>query len=107
VKQTLFPKLKWLWRDKPDIVISGLGPHGDLTRATFDLQASLERIDRVSAGGLYVHIVQDLLKMALIRNQGVHISLHGFTHGDLVRLLEVLLRSMVITWKHAKMRGLI
>jgi hypothetical protein len=107
VKETLFPKVKWLWRDNSDVVISGLGPQSKLTRVTSDLRASLENIDRVSAGGRYVDIVRDLLKTTLIRNQGVPISLRGFTRDDLVKLLEVLLRSMVITWKHAKKRRLI
>jgi hypothetical protein len=104
---TLFPKIKWLWSDKPDIVINGLGPNSLLTRITSDLQASLDNIDKVLAGGSYVNIVRDLLKTILIRNQGAHISLLGFAHDDLVKLLEVLLRSMVLTWKHAKMRGFI
>jgi hypothetical protein len=107
VKETLFPKVKWLWRDNSDIVINGLGPQRKLTRVTSDLRASLENIDRVSVGGRYVDIVRDLLKTTLIRNQGVHISLRGFTRDDLVKLLEVLLRSMVITWKHAKKGRLI
>jgi hypothetical protein len=105
--RTLFPKVKWLWSDKPDIVIDGLGPHSSLTRITSDLQASLDNIVKVSAGGVYVNIMQDLLKAILIRNQGAHISLLGFARDDLVKLLEVLLRSIVLTWKHAKMRGFI
>jgi hypothetical protein len=105
--RTLFPKIKWLWDDKPDIVINGLGPHSQLTRLTSDLQASLNNIDNVSAGGLYVNIVRDLLKTILIRNQGTHISLLGFGYNNLVKLIEVLLRTMVLIWKHAKIKGAI
>jgi hypothetical protein len=107
VDRTLFPKIKWLWSDKPDIVINGLGRYSQLTRITSNLQVSLNNIDKVTAGGSYVNIVRDLLKTILIRNQGAHISLLGLVYDDLVKLLEVLLRSMVLTWKHAKIRGII
>jgi hypothetical protein len=104
---TLFPKIKRLWEDNSHIVKGGLGPNGKLTSVTPDLQARLEEIDRVSSGGPYADIVRDLLKTTLIRNQGAHISLLGFTHDSLVKLLEVLLRTMVLTWKHAKIRRLV
>jgi hypothetical protein len=106
--KTFFWKVKWLWGDNHNIVMGGLGPKSsDLTGVTSDLQASLKKINEVSEGGLHVDIVRDLLKTMLIRNQGAHVRLHGFTHKDLVKLLEVLLRSMILTWKHAKKRKLI
>jgi hypothetical protein len=52
-------------------------------------------------------MVRDLLKVILIRNQGVHLSLRGFDRDELYQLLEVALRSAVIIWKHAKKSGLI
>jgi hypothetical protein len=58
LERTFFPKIKWLWRDNSDIVINGLGPQSVLTRVTSDLKASLENIDRVSAGGSYVWYVR-------------------------------------------------
>ena len=64
-------------------------------------------ITGVTSRSPYVEIVHDLLKLILIRNQGVHLSLRGFDRDELYQLLEVALRSAVIIWKHPKRFALI
>ena len=103
----MFWKVKWLWRNVHD-VIHGLGASSHLTNTQkFAFRTQITAITGATPGGPYVEIVRDLLKIILIRNQGVHLSLRGFDRDELYQLLEVALRSAVIIWKHAKKSGLI
>jgi hypothetical protein len=103
----MFWKVKWLWRNVHEVVHS-LGANSHLTntqKSSFRTQVTA--ITGVTSSSPYMEIIRDLLKIILIRNQGVHLSLHGFGRDELYQLLEVALRSAVIIWKHAKKSGLI
>jgi hypothetical protein len=105
--EDMFGKVKWLWNDMKD-VLHGLGTNRSLTNTrSADFQTQMTAITHVTSGGAHAEIVRDFLRMILIRNQGVHLSLRGIDHEELYQLLEVLLRSVVLVWKHAKRRGLI
>jgi hypothetical protein len=105
--KAMFWKVKWVWGNVPDVV-NGLLANSHLTgTGRFTFRTQIPAITDVTSGGPYVEIVRDLLKIILIRNQGVHLSLRGFDRDELYQLLEVALRSAVIIWKHAKKSGLI
>jgi hypothetical protein len=105
--RAMFWKVKWLWGNVTDVV-NGLYANSQLTgTGKFAFRTQITAITGVTSGGPYVEIVRDLLKIILIRNQGVHLSLRGFGRDELYQLLEVALRSAVIFWKHAKRFGLI
>jgi hypothetical protein len=89
-------------------VVHGLGTNSQWTHTDkSDLKTQMAGIARVASGSPYAEIVQDLLKTILIRNQGTHLSLRGFGYEELFHLLQVLLRSTILIWRHAKTRGLI
>jgi len=81
---------------------NGLFANSQLTgTGKIAFRTQITAITGVTSGGPYVEIVRDLLKIILIRNHGVHLSLRGFGRDELYQLLEVALRSAVIIWKHA------
>jgi hypothetical protein len=103
--KAMFWKVKWLWGNVPDVV-HGLLANSHLTgTGKFTFRTQISAITGVTSGGPYVEIVRDLLKIILIRNQGVHLSLRGFDRDELYQLLEVALQSAVLIWKHAKKSG--
>lgn len=112
-RETMHEKMVWLW-DHNQEVKGGLnrGKSKGLTslKGSSSLLAKIADIEQAQdaeVGGQYAPIVRDLLKTVLIRNQGTHLSFTGFSLEELSKLLEVLLRSTVLIWKHARANALI
>jgi hypothetical protein len=104
---TMYPKLQTLWDDIPQVSDDLYKKKKLTTLYNTNMPQQMAKITMVTIGGIYSEIVRDLLKTSLIRNQGIHLSLRGFDREELFQLLEVILRSAVLMWKHAKTRRFI
>jgi hypothetical protein len=103
---TLKPKLIWLWGDVANVV-QGLSQHWGLTNTTPGLSHCRAQIAALALSTPHGPIVQELLDAALIRNQGTHLSFAQLSTEEVYDLLAVLLRALVLTWKHARQRAFI
>jgi hypothetical protein len=103
-KPGLMFKTKWLWEDVSDVV-DALKAHHSLTQTQPDLPTQRTLIGQLESAGRYNEVTRTLLQTVLIRNQGAHLSFRGLSRDEVFQLVEVLLRSTALTWKHARTRG--
>lgn len=99
-------KIQWLWSDLL-VVHQSLICYGHLTRTPPGFLQQRNRIANVLPGDPHQSLVQHLLLARLVRNQFVHLSLTGFDREETHELIEVLLRTILLSWKHARVRGII
>jgi hypothetical protein len=103
-RETLTSRLISLWRDV-DEINNGLANNIHLTQPQDDLRMQLTQIKGFPGQGAYALILLDLLATVLVRNYGTHLSLQGVSREECFQLLNAVLRSVIVCWKHANLRG--
>jgi len=105
-KDTLFKKVKWLWSDDC-VVLHLLGENSELSRSDSNFDEQWRAIDSFPESNVRVEIVRDFLKAILIRNHGTHLGFKLFYRERLLGFAKLLLRVVIVTWWHARSRGLL
>ena len=102
----LSEKLQNVWKDIPSVA-KQLKDNSKLTSVKkFNFITQLTKINKIKADDSD-DLIKDLLTTMLIRNQAIHEGYFGFTMDELYNLHDVLLRTHIITWKHACDRDLV
>lgn len=98
--ETLFPKVKFILGNSSPSLVALLGKHGNLTSTRKStLKTRIAQIDRLKKGGANAPVLRAILKLIVIRNEGSHLGLRGFSRQSIYELLEALLRATLILWK--------
>lgn len=63
------------------------------------LPQRLSQIKRVKAGGTYSPVIRTLLAFMVIRNEGAHLGLLRFDHGEVIEMIRTLSMASLIIWK--------
>lgn len=103
--KTLFPKLRYLLDgvSPPDLsqLLVRFRKLTNTKRST--LTKRLAQIDQIRRGGPYAPIVQILLKLLVIRNEGSHLGLNRFGRSAVIGLIETMAVASLIIWKTGKL----